>query len=224
MTHTDHPHRTLTLFSYFRSSAAYRVRIALNLKQIPHDIVPVHLIRDGGQHRLASYAAVNPQMRVPALRVDEAGRAETLIQSSAILEWIEEEYPDPPLLPADPFARARCRAIAAIVGSDIHPLNNLSALAALTERFGADEAGRRGWYAKWVTEGFDAIEALLGDASFASGDTPGMADLYLVPQVFNARRFEVDLTRYPKIVACDRNCLALDSFQQAAPERQPDAG
>lgn len=213
----------LTLYSYFRSSAAFRVRIALGLKGLAYETVPVHLLKDGGQHRSEWYARINPQMRVPSLTVETAGRTETLVQSPAILEWLEEAFPQPPLLPKDPLARAHCRAIGAIVACDIHPLNNTSTLKALSDRFGAGEAERKDWYAKWVAEGFAAIEALLEGTDYACGAAPTLADVYLVPQVFNARRFGVDLTSFPKIVAVDARCAALPAFQAAAPERQPDA-
>ena len=215
--------RQLTLYSYFRSSAAYRVRIALGLKGVPFATEPVNLLKDGGQQRSAAYAAINPQMRVPSLRIDDEGVSHVLIQSPAILEWIEETFPEPPLLPHEPMERAHVRAIAAIVGCDIHPLNNSGTLTALSGRFGADEAARGSWYAKWIQDGFDAIEKLLGDGRFAGGEAPGMADVYLVPQFFNARRFSVDTSRYPKIEGIYANCAELPAFQAAAPDRQPDA-
>lgn len=213
----------LTLYSYFRSSAAYRVRIALALKGLAYETVPVHLVKDGGQQRSDWYRKVNPQMRVPALVVEQAERTDTLIQSPAILEWLDETFAEPPLLPRDPLARARCRAIGAIVGCDVHPLNNSGTLKALTERFEASERQRMAWYAKWIQEGFAAIEALVEGGGFACGDAPTLADVYLVPQVANARRFDVDISAFPKIVAIDANCRALPAFQAAAPERQPDA-
>ncbi|MGE0503352.1 MAG: maleylacetoacetate isomerase [Rhizobiaceae bacterium] len=214
----------LTLYSYFRSSAAYRVRIALNLKGIAYDIAPVHLIRDGGQHRSPWYEAINPQKRVPALVIDEDGRSTTLVQSPAIIEWIEEAFPSPPLLPVDRLERARVRAVAAIVACDIHPLNNLSTLDALRDRFDASEGQRKEWIGSWVTQGFEAIETLMTGTPFAFGEAPGLADVYLVPQVFNARRFEVDLTAFPKIVATAAACAQVAAFQDAAPDRQPDGG
>jgi len=211
----------MKLHGYFRSSAAYRVRIALNLKGVAFDQAFVHLVR--GEHRAEAYRVLNPQGRVPTLETDQGA---VLIQSPAILEWIEETWTEPPLLPGDALHRARIREICAVIGCDIHPLNNLSTLNWLKGRLGADEAAVSAWYAHWVAEGFAAVEAMLGRAPsgpFAFGETPSMADLYIVPQVFNARRFSVPLDAYPKIRAVDEACRALPAFAAAAPENQPDA-
>lgn len=207
----------MKLYTYFRSSAAYRVRIALNLKGVAYESVPVNLL--AGEQREEAYGAVNPQRRLPALDVGDA----VLIQSPAILDYLDEVYPDPPLLPANPLGRARVRAVASIVGCDIHPLNNLGPLSYLKKRLGHDQAALDAWYAHWVQDGFDAIEALIAPGPYAFGPQVTLADLYLVPQVFNARRFNVSLDAYPRIVAADAACAALRAFQDAAPERQPDA-
>lgn len=213
----------LQLYSYWRSSAAYRVRIALALKGLTCEIVPVHLVRGGGEQRQADYLALNPEGRVPLLVHD--GRP--ISQSLAIIEYLEEAFPDTPaLLPAEPAARARVRSLAQLVACDIHPLNNLSVLQYLKNEVGADAAASKAWYLQWVARGFRALEArLTGEPEtgrYCHGDTPGLADLCLVPQVYNARRFELDLDDYPRIVAIDAACLALDAFAGAAPERQPD--
>ena len=218
----------MKLHGYFRSSAAYRVRIALNLKGVAHEQAFVHLVR--GEHRAEGYRALNPQGRVPTLETDQGA---VLVQSPAILEWIEETWPEPTLLPGDALARARIREVCAVIGCDIHPLNNLSTMTWLKQRLGADEAAVSTWYAHWVTEGFAAVEAMLSRGSapsgpspsrpFAFGETPTLADLYIVPQVFNARRFSVPLEAFPKIRAVDEACRALPAFAAAAPENQPDA-
>ncbi len=215
--------RQLIHYGYFRSSTSYRTRIALNLKNVPFQNVPVHLVRDGGEQHQEWYAALNPQKRVPSLVVEEDGRKDVLIQSPAILEWLEEVYPEPPLLPRDPIARAHCRAIAAVMGCDIHPLNNLSTLNLLKTSFGADQAAIDAWYTKWVLDGFGVIEELLGGTNFACGDMPTLADVYLVPQLYNARRYKIPLDAFSKILRAEQSCLALDAFQAASPERQADA-
>ncbi|PLX39640.1 MAG: maleylacetoacetate isomerase [Hyphomicrobiales bacterium] len=210
----------MKLYDYFRSSAAYRVRIALNLKGVGYEHVGVHLVRDGGEQHKPAYKAVNPQGRVPTLELEDGTR---IIQSPAILEFIEERWPEPALLPKDDVARAHVRALAAVIACDIHPLNNLSSLGLLRGKFGADEAGVSEWYAHWITQGFATIEALLGDTPFAGGEEPGLAEVYLVPQVFNARRFNVPLEAFPKIVAIDAAAAALPAFVKAHPDNQPDA-
>lgn len=207
----------MRLFTYFRSSAAYRVRIALHLKGVAYESVPVNLLE--GEQRKADYRAVNPQGRVPAL---DTGTA-TLIQSPAILEYLDEVYPEPPLLPVGAATRAKVRAVASLIGCDIHPLNNSGTLAYLKNRLGHDQAAADAWYAHWVREGFDAVEALIEPGPYAFGARVTLADLYLVPQVFNARRFNVPLDAYPKIAAVDAACAMLKAFQDAAPARQPDA-
>lgn len=208
----------MKLYTYFRSSAAYRVRIALALKGVPYESAFVHLVKR--EQKAADYLALNPQGRVPALETD-AG--EILVQSPAILEWIEETWPEPSLLPGDATARAKIRAVAALVGCDIHPLNNPPVLGWLKERLGADQAALDAWYAHWIREGFAAIEQLIAPAPFAFGAQPTMADLYIVPQVYNARRFSVPLDDVPRIRAVSEAADAHPAFRAAAPEAQPDA-
>jgi maleylpyruvate isomerase len=208
------------LYSYFRSSAGYRARIALNLKNLPYETISVHLTKDGGQQYKDAYRAVNPQMRVPALVLDNGA---TLLQSLAIIEYIDEIHPTPPLLPSDPVMRAHARAIAQIVACDIHPLNNTSPLNYLRKQLKQDEAAVNAWYAHWVVAGFNAIEPLLKPDPYALGGQVTVADVCLVPQVFNARRFKVPLDAYPRIVAVEAACQKLPAFQKSLPENQPDA-
>jgi maleylpyruvate isomerase len=212
----------MKLYNFFRSGTSHRLRIALRLKGLDAEYVPVDLRTE--QHLGDDYKALNPQGLVPVLLHE--GRA--LIQSPAIIEWLEERYPTPALLPADLDGRARVRALAAIVGCDIHPINNRRILQALRKSFGADEATVNRWCATWITAGFDAIEALLAaDAQrgdFCFGNTPTLADVYLVPQVESARRFKVDTARWPRIEAVDAACARLEAFRLAAPALQPDAG
>jgi maleylacetoacetate isomerase len=205
------------LYTFFRSSAAYRVRIALNLKGLAYDAAFISLPQN--EQRQPDYMAINPQGRVPTLDLDGT----ILIQSPAILEYLEEAHPEPPLLPQDAITRAKARAVAAVIACDIHPLNNSGTLAYLKGRMGQDEAAVNAWYAHWVVEGFRAIERLIAPGPFAFGEGPTLADIYLVPQVYNARRFKVPLDDYPKIAAVDAACNAIDAFRAAAPERQPDA-
>ncbi len=209
----------MKLYGYFRSSAAYRVRIALNLKGLSYEQVPVHLVRDGGQHRRPEYRAINPQMRVPALVLSGG---ETLIQSLAIVEYLDEIFPDPALLPAEATERAHVRAAAQIVACDIHPLNNSGTLAALRQLGHGQDAIDR-WYADWVTAGFTAIETLIEPGPYAFGSRVTLADLCIVPQVYNARRFKVPLDAFPKILAVEAACNTLAAFDRARPENQPDA-
>jgi maleylacetoacetate isomerase len=205
----------MDLYDYFRSWAAYRVRIALNLKGASYRPAEVHLLRDGGGHLQPAYRAINPQMRVPSLRLDDGT---ILTQSMAILKWLEETYPEPPLLPSGAAERAKVRAVAAIVASDIHPLNNLSTLARLREQFGADAAAIDVWYAHWIEVGFETIEVLIEGAPFCFGTRPSLADVALIPQIYNARRFKVPLDRFPKIVRADTACNAIDAFAKAHPD------
>jgi maleylacetoacetate isomerase len=205
------------LYTYFRSSAAYRVRIALHLKGVPFESAPINLLT--GQQADEAYAAVNPQKRVPALDVGPA----VLTQSPAILEYLDEVHPEPPLLPSGAVQRARVRAICALIACDIHPLNNLGPLKYIKHTLGHDQAAVDAWYVHWIVQGFDAVEALLGAGPFACGDRVSLADVYLVPQVFNARRFGIPLDAYPRIAAADAACSRIEAFRAATPERQPDA-
>jgi maleylpyruvate isomerase len=211
----------MKLYTFFRSGTSHRLRIALNLKGLGYEQVAVDLRRE--QHLTAQYKAINPQQLVPALDVDGL----LLTQSPAIIEWLEERYPQPPLLPVDADSRARVRALAAIVGCDIHPLNNRRILEALRHRFGADEDAVNDWCATWIAAGFDAFEALVASQEksrpYALGEQPTLADVYLVPQVESARRFKVDISRWPRIAAIDAACARLEAFSNAAPAAQPDA-
>ncbi|HET8877030.1 MAG TPA: maleylacetoacetate isomerase [Casimicrobiaceae bacterium] len=213
----------MRLYDYFRSSAAYRVRIALNVKGIvPDERTYVHL-RMGSQ-RAQDYLALNPQGLVPALELDDGS---VLAQSLAIIEYLDETHPEPPLLPADPVARARVRAIALSIACEIHPLNNLRVLNYLIGTMGVSREQKDGWYRYWIDVGFEALEKTLArDAAtgrFCHGDAPTLADVCLVPQMANARRFEIDLSPYPTLIRIESACNALPAFAQAAPARQPDA-
>jgi maleylacetoacetate isomerase len=210
----------MKLYSYFRSSAAYRVRIALNFKGIAYETVPVHLVKDGGHNRRPEFRAVNPQMRIPAL---VAPTGDVLLQSLAIIEYLEEVQPDPPLLPKDPIARANVRALADIVACDIHPLNNVGPLRYLKREMHQEQSAIDAWYHHWVIEGLEALEALVEPAPYACGTEVTMADVYLVPQVNNARRLKVPLDSFPKILGIEAACLKLPAFDRARPENQPDA-
>jgi maleylacetoacetate isomerase len=208
------------LYSYFRSSAAYRARIALNLKGLAYETVAIHLQREGGINRKPEYRAVNPHMRLPALRLDSG---DVLIQSMAIIGYLDDIHPQPPLLPADPVAKAKVRAIAEIVACDIHPLNNIGPLRYLKNALGQDQGKIDEWYHHWVHDGFRAIEAMISPAPYTCGSEITLADVCLVPQVYNARRLKVPLDDYPKIVAADAACMKLAAFDKARPENQPDA-
>ncbi|HEY8873143.1 MAG TPA: maleylacetoacetate isomerase [Stellaceae bacterium] len=210
----------MKLYGYFRSSAAFRVRIALNLKKLDYENAFVHLRR--GDQTQPEFLRLNPQGLVPALEVDE----HRLIQSLPIIEYLDEMHPEPPLLPRDAAGRARVRALAAIVACDIHPLNNLRVLRYLHRPLGVDQDAVETWYNHWIDSGFGALEGLLaGDrrtAAFCHGERPGLADIALVPQVVNAERYRLDLAPYPTIARIFENCMKLDAFAAAHPERQPD--
>jgi len=208
------------LYNYFRSSAAYRTRIALNLKGLPYDSEAVHLTRNGGVQFSAEFRQINPQARVPALKLDDG---DILLQSLAIMEYLEETHPQPPLLPKDPAMRAHVRAVAQIISCDIHPLNNVAVLSYLRQHLKQDETAVNAWYHHWVVAGFDAIEKLIKPGKFAFGDSVTLADVCLVPQVFNAMRFKVPLDKYPKILAAFAACESIPAFEKAKPENQPDA-
>jgi maleylacetoacetate isomerase len=210
----------VTLYGYFRSSAAFRLRIALNLKGLSPELVSIHLQKEGGLNRKAEFRAINPQMRVPALKLDSG---DVLIQSLAIIEYLDETHPQPPLLPSDPIQRAKVRALAQVIACDIHPLNNVGPLRYLKNALGQEQAKIDAWYHHWILDGFEALEALLQPGPYAFGSEVTLADVCLVPQVYNATRFKVPLERFPKIVAVNAACLKLAAFDKARPESQPDA-
>jgi len=214
---------SLKLYSYWRSSAAYRVRIALNLKGLPHEIVPVHLTLDGGQQHAAAYHGINPQELVPVL---EHGHR-LIRQSLAIIEYLEETYPAQPLMPATARDRARVRGLAQLIACDIHPLNNLRILQFFERDWNVPQPERDAWVRRWIETGFKAFEELLVDnpstGDFCEGEIPSMADCCLVPQVYNALRFGVDMSPYPTIRRINDYCLSLPEFDAARPEKQADA-
>lgn len=209
----------IRLYDYWRSSAAYRVRIALHLKGAAFESVPVNILPGADEQLTDGYRLINPQMRVPSIEVD--GRIAG--QSMAIIEWIDETLPGPALLPADPWVRLKARAFADIIACDIHPLNNLSPLAVLRRDFGASEDAIKRWYQDWILRGFAALESMseeLEQGPFLFGDAPGLAEIALVPQVANARRFDTDLSAFPRLVAIDAACRELEPFRRSAPENQ----
>lgn len=212
----------MKLYDYFRSSASYRVRIALNLKGIDWERAPVHLLKDGGQHLLPAYRAINPQALVPALRDDER----VLTQSLAIIEYLDETHPKPPLLPGDPLGRARVRALALLVACDIHPLANLRVRNYLKQKLGLSDDQRQQWDQHWLGEGLAAFERLVAGhpetGTYCHGGHPTIADICLVPQLFNARRVGCDLALYPTILRIEAACVKLAAFERAHPMVQPD--
>ncbi|MFG1289435.1 maleylacetoacetate isomerase [Xanthobacter versatilis] len=210
----------MRLYTYWRSTSAYRVRIALALKGIAVEQVPVHLVRNGGEQHAPAYAALNPQQRLPTLVLDDGT---VLTQSPAILEYLEEAYPAPPLLPASAVARAKVRAVAALIGCDIHPLNNVSPLTMLRRELKQDEVAVSAWIARWITDGFAAVEQMIGDEGYCFGHAPGLADLYLIPQLYSARRFNVPLEAYPRILRVEALAATHPAFMTAHPTRQADA-
>ncbi|GAW41914.1 Maleylpyruvate isomerase [Brevundimonas sp. SH203] len=209
----------MILHGYWRSGASYRVRIALNLKGLDYDTA-AHDLRKGEQ-KTADYVALNPQGMVPALQDGDL----VVTQSPAILEWLEETHPEPALLPRAANDRAMVRAMAALIGCDIHPLNNLRVLKAIRSTFGADQAGVDAWAAGWIAPGFDALEALIArhGAGWSFGDAPTLADCYLIPQMYSARRFDMDLSPWPRLLEVEKTALAHPAFASAHPDRQPDA-
>ena len=214
----------LKLYSYWRSSASYRVRIALNLKGLPHEIVPVNLAAGGGEQHSADYRALNPQELVPLLIDGER----VIRQSQAIIEYLDETYDgEAKLLPATARDRARVRALAQMVACDIHPLNNTRVMQYLEREFNAPAAERERWMRHWIGEGFHAIEALLANNTstgiYCDGDEPTLADIFLVPQVYNAKRWSLDMAQFPIISRINDSCLSLEEFERARPENQPDA-
>jgi maleylpyruvate isomerase len=213
----------MKLYTYFRSSAAYRVRIALNLKGIAYDAAPIHLLRNGGEQLTDAYRAINPAMLLPTLEDD----GNVIGQSLAIIEYLEETHPQTPLLPLDPAGRARVRSLALTVAADTHPLGNLRVLKYLTRELAQPEEVKLAWQQHWLRTGMAALEALLANdprtGRYCHGDTPTLADCCLVPQVFAAQRFGVDLSPYPTIQRIHAACSELPAFQQAHPSQQPDA-
>lgn len=213
----------MKLYSYFRSSAAYRVRIALNIKGLQYEYVAKHLLRDGGEHKQADYLALNPQGFVPALEHEGA----LLTQSVAIIEYLDEAFPHPPLLPSKPVDRAVVRAMSLLIACDIHPLNNLRVLNYLKSPLGQDSAAIGAWYKHWIAEGFAALEQLIAkhsaDGRYCFGGAISMADIMLVPQVANSRRYRMDLAPYPMLQRVAAHLEALPAFVAAQPDQQPDA-
>lgn len=202
----------LVLHDYFRSSASFRVRIAMNLKGLDYERVEISLI--AGEQRSDAYLEQNAQGFVPMLVVD----GEPIIQSMAIIDWLDRAFPEPRLIPEEAMPRAVALARAQVIASDIHPLNNLRVLKYLKRDLGLNEQTKERWIATWITQGFEALEAMAGDAKYLGGDTPGIADCCLVPQIYNARRFEVPLDAFPRLVAIEVACMELDAFQRAHPD------
>lgn len=217
----------MKLYGYFRSSASYRVRIALNLKGLSYDVVPVHLLRDGGEQFSPEYRKLNPDALVPALVDETSPDARALTQSLAIIEYLEETHPQPPLLPAAPSDRAYVRGIALSIACDIHPLNNLRVLRYLMRELKVSEDDKNAWYRHWCEQGLASIETMLSRdhsaGTFCYGDTPTLADCCLIPQIANAKRLECDLSKMPTIMRINEACLALPAFIKAMPANQPDA-
>ncbi len=208
----------MQLYSYFRSTASYRVRIALALKGVAYQTIAIHLAK--GKHLDTPFVSINPQARVPALKLDSG---ELLIQSMAIIDWLDETYPAPPLLPQDAIERAQIRAVAQIIASDIHPLGNLGPRNYLQKKLNLDPEAVDAWTRHWIADGFSAIERMIAPGPYCFGMEPTLADVCLVPQVFNARRFNVDLSPFPKIAAADEAARKHPAFATAAPGAQPDA-
>jgi maleylacetoacetate isomerase len=214
----------LTLYGYWRSSAAYRVRIALGLKGLAYRQESVHLVKDGGQQHAAEYRDLNPQELVPLL-VDERNGGARIAQSLAILEYLDEVFPVPALLPGDPAHRAQVRALALHIACDIHPLNNLRVLQYLSAELGVDDEAKNTWYRHWVEKGLAAVEQGLGGlkGGLSLGNRPGYLEACVIPQLYNARRFACSLDAFPRLLEMEDRCQALDAFKAAAPEAQPDA-
>ncbi len=210
----------MKLYSFYRSSAAYRARIALHLKGIAFETVPIHLNRDGGDQNKPSYRSVNPQGRVPALQLDDGT---VISQSLAIIDYVETIAPEPPLYPRDPVLRARAMSVAFTIATDLHPLNNIAVTDYLGATFHADRSAIAAWYAHWIILGFAAVEKVIDADAFAFGPVPTIADICIVPQVLNARRFKVDISAFPKILRVDAHAADHPAFVKAHPINQPDA-
>jgi len=216
------PQEMIRMHGYFQSSSSYRCRIAFGLKGVNYDLRAVHLVRNGGAQKTDAYRALNPQALVPAVEVD----GHVLTQSPAILEWLEETYPEPPLLPSDRIDRAHVRAFCAAIACEIHPLQNLRVVEYLRAEFGADKTGVDAWFHHWIGEGLAACEALLHGrptTPFAFGDTPGLAEIYLIPQLYHAARRGVDISDLKRLSAIGDACAQLPAFVEAHPSKQPDA-
>jgi len=213
----------MKLYTFFRSSASFRVRIALNLKNIPYDQAPIHLRRGGGEQLMAAYKAINPQALVPALE----DNGSILTQSLAIIEYLEEKYPQPPILPTDPADKALVRSMAMVIACEVHPIQNLRVLNYVKATYNQTDAQVNQWAQHWIDLGLAALEQMIGAQSkrgkFCFGDSPTLADICLVPQLGNARRYGCDLAKYASILEIEKNCMALPAFAAAAPEKQPDA-
>jgi maleylacetoacetate isomerase len=208
----------MQLYSYFRSSASYRVRIALALKGLSYQTIAIHLVKE--EHKQAPFLSVNPQTRVPALATDEG---DVLIQSLAIIDWLDETHPQPPLLPAEPLVRARVRGVSHIIAMDVHPLGNTGPRNYLLKKLNLDLETVDAWTRHWIEDGLQAVETMIAPGPFCFGAQPTLADICLVPQVFNARRYKVDMAKFPKISAVDEACRQHPAFAAAAPAVQPDA-
>jgi len=217
----------MQLYSYFRSSAAYRVRIALNLKGLEYDTVPIHLLKGGGEQFSSSYRKIHPASLVPSLTDEPKTGGRALTQSLAIIEYLDETYPEPKLLPGKPDDRAYLRGIALSIACDIHPLNNLRVLRYLKQELKIDDAAKDAWYRHWCEIGLGAVESVLASdsraGSFCYGEAPTLADCFLVPQMVNALRVNCDLGRMPTLMRIYEKCMTLEAFVKAAPDRQPDA-
>jgi maleylpyruvate isomerase len=215
----------MKLYSYFRSSASYRVRIALNLKGLSYDVLPVHLVKNGGEQNSADYRSLNPEGLVPALAISDHDAV--LTQSLAILEYLEETHPRPALLPIQAADRAYVRSLALAIACEIHPLNNLRVLRYLSKEFAVSEDQKNAWYKHWVESGLATMDAKLAQeprrGKFCFGDTPGYADCVLIPQIFNAQRFQCDVSKMPILMEIYQNCMALPAFINASPAQQVDA-
>lgn len=213
----------ITLYDYFRSTACYRVRIALNLKKINYETISINLIQDGGQQYQAEYTSINPQNLVPTLVINKNKKDKkiAITQSLAILEYLEEQYPTPPLLPVDLIARANARTIAQLIACDIHPLNNLRVLQYITTTLGHNEQDKLNWYQHWMKQGFTALEKLLityqSNPNFCIGNSISIADICLIPQVYNAKRFNCDMNNYPRICRINQHCLTINEFITSQP-------